>query len=126
MQRCEREAWNVPTASAFSRGQSKFAGLYFAVVAVGAINASPSETPLLDHYCMYSPSPGRPAATARFSSLDFADFYFGLTKQAVGDIFETCSMESAQALLLMVCLYPMFWLGADVVVRVLPGCTSTA
>ncbi|RJE18053.1 hypothetical protein PHISCL_09613 [Aspergillus sclerotialis] len=92
MKRCELEAWKIPRRPGFSKGQSKFGGLYFAVVALGAINASSQETSLLDHYC------------GGYTSLDFADFYFGVAKQALGDIFESSSIESAQALLLM-CVY---------------------
>ena len=90
MTRCEHEAWKIPRRPGFSKGQSKFGGLYFAVVALGAINASSQETSLLDHYC------------GGCTSLDFADFYFGVAKQAIGDIFESSSIETAQALLLMV------------------------
>lgn len=100
--RCEHEAWTMPRRPGFSRGQSKFGGLYFAVIAVGAINASPHETSLLDHYCTYSPETRRPGAICGYSALDFADYYFGVTKQALGDIFESSSIETAQALLLMV------------------------
>lgn len=98
MRRCEQETWNMHRRTWPSLGQSKFAGLYFAVVALGAINATPNETSLLEHYCTYS---GR-GATGGYSTLDFADFYFGVTKQALGDIFESSSIESTQALLLMV------------------------
>lgn len=102
MVRCEHEAWDFSWRPLFCRGHSKFAGLYFAVVAVGAINASPNETSLLDHYCTYTPDPRKPSGTGGYSPLDFADYYFGLAKQALGDVFESSSIESAQALLLMV------------------------
>ncbi|OOG00144.1 hypothetical protein ASPCADRAFT_393841 [Aspergillus carbonarius ITEM 5010] len=101
MRRCENEALLLPRRPGFYRGISKFSGLYFAVVALGAINASPHETALLDHYCSYLPDLGKPGAVTRPSSLDFADYYFGRAKQALGDLFESCSLESAQALLLL-------------------------
>ncbi|PYH93807.1 hypothetical protein BO71DRAFT_326872 [Aspergillus ellipticus CBS 707.79] len=101
MQRCENEAFVFSQPPGFSRGRSKFSGLYFAVVALGAINASPHETALLDHYCNYIPYPAKPGTRTRPSSLDFADYYFGKAKQALGDLFESCSLESAQALLLL-------------------------
>ncbi|RAL02964.1 Zn(II)2Cys6 transcription factor [Aspergillus ibericus CBS 121593] len=101
MRRCENEAFLLPRRPGFYRGISEFSGLYFAVVALGAINASPHETALLDHYCSYLPSLGKPGTVTRPSSLDFADYYFGKAKQALGDLFESCSLESAQALLLL-------------------------
>ncbi|PWY92713.1 hypothetical protein BO70DRAFT_328052 [Aspergillus heteromorphus CBS 117.55] len=101
MQRCEHEAFGFSRRPGFYRGVSKFSGLYFAVVALGAINASPHETALLDHYCNYLPRPVKSGARDRPSSLDFADYYFGKAKQALGDLFESCSLESAQALLLL-------------------------
>ncbi|KAB8245778.1 fungal-specific transcription factor domain-containing protein [Aspergillus flavus] len=101
MQRCEQEAFVTSKRRAFYRRSSKFKGLYFAVVALGAINASPDETSLLDHYANCSADGRKSNFGGKLSALDFADFYFGITKQALGDIFESCSLESAQALLLL-------------------------
>ncbi|KAE8321065.1 fungal-specific transcription factor domain-containing protein [Aspergillus sergii] len=101
MQRCEQEAFVPSKRRAFYRRSSKFKGLYFAVVALGAINASPNETSLLDHYANCSADGRKSNFVGRLSALDFAEFYFGITKQALGDIFESCSLESAQALLLL-------------------------
>ncbi|RAH83716.1 hypothetical protein BO86DRAFT_358136 [Aspergillus japonicus CBS 114.51] len=101
MQRCEQEAFVISRRTSLYRGSSKFAGLYFAAVALGAINASPHETALLDHYCNYNPIPRRAGTTSRPSVLDFADFYFGRAKRALGDPFESCSLEGVQALLLL-------------------------
>ncbi|EAU38418.1 predicted protein [Aspergillus terreus NIH2624] len=101
MQRCEQEAFVFANRPAFCQGSSKFAGLYFAVVALGAINASPNETALLDHYCSLSSDPGKRGLADKPSALDFADFFFGIAKQALGDLFESSSLESAQTLLLL-------------------------
>ncbi|PYH40284.1 uncharacterized protein BP01DRAFT_224671 [Aspergillus saccharolyticus JOP 1030-1] len=101
MQRCEKESFLASRRASLHRGSSKFAGLYFAVVALGAINASPHETALLDHYCDYNPEPRRVGSMSRPSALDFADFYFGRAKRALGDLFESCSLEGVQALLLL-------------------------
>ncbi|KAL5360042.1 fungal-specific transcription factor domain-containing protein [Aspergillus floccosus] len=101
MQRCEQEAFVFSKRPAFYRGSSKLSGLYFAVVALGAINASPNETALLDHYCSLSSDPRKRGLAGKPSALDFADFYFGIAKQALGDLFESSSLESAQALLLL-------------------------
>lgn len=102
MQRCEQEAFVFANRPAFCQDSSKFAGLYFAVVALGAINASPNETALLDHYCSLSSDPGKRGLVDKPSALDFADFFFGIAKQALGDLFESSSLESAQTLLLLV------------------------
>ncbi|KAE8363101.1 fungal-specific transcription factor domain-containing protein [Aspergillus caelatus] len=101
MRRCEQEAFVASKRRAFYRRSSKFKGLYFAVVALGAINASPNETSLLDHYADCSAEGRKYNFAGKPSALDFADVYFGITKQALGDIFESCSLESAQALLLL-------------------------
>ncbi|KAJ6028010.1 transcriptional regulator family: Fungal Specific TF [Penicillium herquei] len=101
MRRCEREAWPVSRRAALFQGTTKFAGLYFAVIALGAINASPNETALLDHFYQHSTDPEKPPSSIRFSALDFAKFYFGVSKQALGDLFESSSLETAQALLLL-------------------------
>ncbi|KAJ5549339.1 transcriptional regulator family: Fungal Specific TF [Penicillium frequentans] len=101
MRRCEREAWPIARRAALFRSTTKFAGLYFAVVALGAINASPNETALLDHFYQQSTDPERTEPAPHFSALDFAKFYFGIAKVALGDLFESSSLETAQALLLL-------------------------
>ncbi|KAL2814954.1 fungal-specific transcription factor domain-containing protein [Aspergillus granulosus] len=95
MQRCEGQAFVPSNRTSFCNGLSRFSGLYFAVVALGAINASPHETTLLDHYCKY------PSLNAQRIALYLADFYFGIAKQNLGDLFEGCSLETAQTLLLL-------------------------
>ena len=106
MRRCERDAWPLSKRPSLFRGTTKFAGLYFAVIALGAINASPNETALLDHFYQQSTDPEKPPSDVRFSALDFARFYFGVSKQALGDLFESSCLETAQALLLLVCAPP--------------------
>ena len=39
----------------------------------------------------------------RFSSLNLANFCFGVARQALGHFLESSCLETAQALLLMVC-----------------------
>ncbi|KKK17713.1 hypothetical protein ARAM_006333 [Aspergillus rambellii] len=101
MQRCEQQAFIPAKRLAFCRGSSAFSGLYFAVVALGAINASPNETALLGYYCNSLPDSTKRNNVTKPSPLDFADFYFAIAKKALGDIFESCSLESVQALLLL-------------------------
>ncbi|KAJ5780668.1 transcriptional regulator family: Fungal Specific TF [Penicillium paradoxum] len=103
MQRCESEAWPSPKRSILFRGATKFAGLYFAVVALGAINASPNETSLLEHFCQQSVDEQQPKVRkgSAFTALDFAKFFFGLAKGTLGNLFESSCLESAQTLFLM-------------------------
>ncbi|KAJ5857437.1 transcriptional regulator family: Fungal Specific TF [Penicillium solitum] len=104
MQRCENEAWSISTRQGLFRGATKFAGLYFAVVALGAINASPNETSLLEHFCQQfvdSSQIQRARRGPRFTALDFAKLFFGLAKRTLGDVFESSCLESAQTLLLL-------------------------
>ncbi|KAJ5917844.1 transcriptional regulator family: Fungal Specific TF [Penicillium verhagenii] len=101
MRRCEREAWSISRRAGLFRSTTKFAGLYFAVVALGAINASPNETALLDHFYQQSADPERAVPVTYYSALDFAKFYFGIAKIALGDLFESSCLETAQALFLL-------------------------
>ncbi|KAJ5766598.1 uncharacterized protein N7511_004214 [Penicillium nucicola] len=101
MRRCETEAWPKSRRAGLFRGVTKFSRLYFAVVALGAINASPNETSLLDHFCQQTVDEPRGPKGAVFSALDFAKLYFGLARQNMGDMFESSCLETAQALLLL-------------------------
>ncbi|CAI7564925.1 unnamed protein product [Penicillium palitans] len=104
MQRCEDEAWPISNRQGLFRGATKFAGLYFAVVALGAINASPNETSLLEHFCQQFIDPSQTQRARRgpsFTALDFAKFFFDLAKRTLGDVFESSCLESAQTLLLL-------------------------
>ncbi|KAJ5623379.1 transcriptional regulator family: Fungal Specific TF [Penicillium lividum] len=100
MRRCEREVWPLSRRAGLFRSITKFAGLYFAVVALGAINASPNETGLLDHFQQPADPEGTVPATL-FSALDFAKFYFEIAKVALRDMFESSCLETAQTLLLL-------------------------
>jgi hypothetical protein len=105
MKRCEGEAWPSSRRAGLFKGVTAFSGLYLAVVALGAINASPNETSLLDHFCQQTNDQTRGRTGAVFSALDFAKFYFGLARQTMGDLFESSCLETAQALLLLVGSY---------------------
>ena len=102
LQRCERKAFNLSRRSHFTQGMSRFSSLYFTVVAVGAINASPNETSLLEHYSTTADSDSGETSTAPPSALDFADHYFKMAKHALGDLFEGGCLETVQALSLLV------------------------
>ncbi|KAJ6114525.1 transcriptional regulator family: Fungal Specific TF [Penicillium sp. IBT 16267x] len=83
MRRCEREAWPISRRAGLFRNTTKFAGLYL---------------PWL-HW--QSADPERSAPATHFSALDFAKYYFGIAKMALGDLFESSCLERAQALLLL-------------------------
>ncbi|KAJ6026952.1 uncharacterized protein N7446_004446 [Penicillium canescens] len=101
MRRCEGEAWPSSRRAGLFKGVTTFSGLYLAVVALGAINASPNETSLLDHFCLLTNDQTRGRTGAAFSALNFAKFYFGLARQTMGDLLESSCLETAQALLLL-------------------------
>ncbi|KAJ0426096.1 hypothetical protein BJY00DRAFT_124759 [Aspergillus carlsbadensis] len=69
MQWCEQQAFRPTNRISFCNGLSRFSGLYFAVVALGAINASPHETALLDHYCRYPGLWQRPTNCSNYSAV---------------------------------------------------------
>jgi len=104
--RCAKEIWggDVETRSKRPKGRhrSRFLALCYAVVALGAINAGIDDTsPLMSYYRHVRRD--RPAEGVRFrSTLEWANLYFDLAKQALGDVFEISSLETCQALFLMV------------------------
>jgi hypothetical protein len=102
MRRCEGEAWPDSRRAGLFKGVTAFSRLYLAVVALGAINASPNETSLLGHFCRQTNDQTSGRTGDVFSALDFAKFYFGLARQTMGDLFESSCLETAQALLLLV------------------------
>lgn len=105
MQRCENDAWPTSKRAGLFRGTTKLSGLYFAVIALGAINASSNETSLLEHFCQQSVDRNQtnPWRSILYTALDFAKFFFGLAKGTLGNLFESSCLESAQTLLLLVC-----------------------
>lgn len=103
MRRCENEARPAFRREALFRGPSKFGGLYFAVIALGAVNASPNEISLLDPFCQQSAQTLKSSTSGKITAMDFADFYFDASRKAMGDLFASSCLETAQALLLLVC-----------------------
>lgn len=110
--RCEREVWldqapHMPTlVSNQGLHKTRFLALFNAVLANGAITAG--ETSLLTWdrtinflerqsggHAFSNPHPYTPIRVARL--------YFERAKELLGDIFETSSVETTQALFLMVC-----------------------
>ncbi|OQU95646.1 Fungal specific transcription factor domain-containing protein [Cladophialophora immunda] len=100
-QECQRQVWiNQPTASRKDR-RPQFMALYYAVVALGAINSGPDEaTSLAKQYQDVAFCHGRVRKPMR-SALEWASHYFDLAKQALGDIMEMSSLETCQTLFMM-------------------------
>lgn len=103
--RCEEEMWKPDVSShGKSRDRRHFVALYNIVVAVGALVAGADtmeelsrEVKMLEqnwHHGLECPLKG---ALQRLSR-----HYFRKSRASLGDVFEACSLESAQTLLLMV------------------------
>lgn len=94
--RCRSEFWSGRTQqqASVTTANRSFYALFCAVIALGAITAGEAsipELPSLD---------GR--TTSRIPpTLKLADIYFRRAKASLGDIFETCSLQSTQTLFLM-------------------------
>ncbi|KIW95043.1 uncharacterized protein Z519_03624 [Cladophialophora bantiana CBS 173.52] len=100
-QECQRQVWtNQPTAGCKGR-RPQFMALYYAVVALGAINSGPDQAAsLAKQYQDAAFSRGR-GRNPMQSALGWASHYFGLAKQALGDIMEISSLETCQTLFMM-------------------------
>ncbi|KAE8309883.1 fungal-specific transcription factor domain-containing protein [Aspergillus transmontanensis] len=101
--RCEQEIWVKSAIKQLRRDQMHFFALYNAVLAVVALTASAdaflSLRTELEISLTERPS-SRPPRNIP-SSIFLSKIYFRRARQLLGDIFEVCSIESAQALLLL-------------------------
>jgi hypothetical protein len=114
LDRCESEVWSVSLASAdklpHKRHRSRFLALYNAVCAVGAITAGDetalgdtSINPLDSSYPSYSnDTRSKRRDKVTYLPVTLARVFLEQAKQNLGDVFEICSMDSTQALFLMV------------------------
>jgi hypothetical protein len=103
---CEELVWNSPTSMESSKTQRHFFALYNIVVAVGAIVAGSCITQDFErdiNICMRLPAQGQDFNPSRLSQ-ELSKKYFQKSRMLLGDVFEVCSLESAQTLLLMVCI----------------------
>lgn len=100
---CERNVWNEPNSRPLRKERMHFLALYNAVIAVGALTAGTDaleslraslSTPLSQHSSLQASKPP--------SSVQLSKVYFARAKKFLGDYFEVCSLESVQALILMV------------------------
>lgn len=99
---CAKYIWSDNGSRKSMGSKSRFLALYYAVVAVGAINARMDDTSQLSMFYKHAEFLGRNKAFTERSTLEWANHYFQLAKKALGDIFETSSLETCQALFLMV------------------------
>ncbi|KAH6896738.1 fungal-specific transcription factor domain-containing protein [Thelonectria olida] len=76
-----------------SKRSSTFRSLYYAVVAVGAINAPMNEGPNLNH--------SNQSWHTKQAPLHYANWYFDLAHRALGNTFEISTLETCQALFLL-------------------------
>lgn len=102
--RCEEVIWSVQTPLETNKDLRHFLALYNIVVAVGALIADPSITQNFEpdiSPCVKPPTQCEDSSSA-LSSQALSRKYFRKSRALLGDIFEVCSLESAQTLLLMV------------------------
>ncbi|KAH7393850.1 putative C6 transcription factor [Phaeosphaeria sp. MPI-PUGE-AT-0046c] len=101
--RCEENVWATDTLDEAIRPFRHFLALYNIVVAIGALIAGKSVTQKLRldiQTCMEHMVP--PQKTIKsVSSQALSRKYFQKSRALLGDVFEVCSLESAQTLLLM-------------------------
>jgi hypothetical protein len=102
--RCEQVIWGVHTPTERNKDLRHFFALYNIVVAVGALIADSSITQNFEqdiNLCMKQPTQ-RQNTNIPLSSQALSKQYFRKSRALLGDVFEVCSLESAQTLLLMV------------------------
>lgn len=105
IERCEQEIWEMNTPSERKRGFRHFLALYNIVVAVGALIAGSNLNQVYQRdirLCMEQFAQPKPPTTQLVTSQTLSRSYFQRSRKLLGDVFEVCSLESAQTLLLMV------------------------
>ncbi|KAF4951217.1 hypothetical protein FGADI_7622 [Fusarium gaditjirri] len=101
--RCEELVWSSQTSMERNKTQRHFFALYHIVVAVGSIVAGSCITQDFErdiNVCMKFPAQGQDFNPSRLSQ-ELSKKYFRKSRMLLGDVFEVCSLESAQTLLLM-------------------------
>ncbi|KAF2659393.1 hypothetical protein K491DRAFT_591111 [Lophiostoma macrostomum CBS 122681] len=101
--RCEEVIWNSQAPLRKDRALRHFFALYNIVVAVGALVAGSSISQGFErdiNICLKHSTPFQELSLP-LSSLSLSKAYFRKSRASLGDVFEVCSLESAQALLLM-------------------------
>jgi hypothetical protein len=100
--RCEMEIWD-PEDPSMSPNPS-FLALFNAVLAIGAINAGDDAVFMRDMATVRQTErfAGSDRRAPTYPPLKLAKLFFERAKSNLGDVFETCSLESTQTFLLMV------------------------
>ncbi|KAF5584049.1 uncharacterized protein FSUBG_12920 [Fusarium subglutinans] len=103
VKQCEELVWSSPTSMESHKTRRHFFALYHIVVAVGAIVAGSCITQDFErdiNICMKLPAQGQDFNPSQLSQ-ELSKKYFRKSRMLLGDVFEVCSLESAQTLLLM-------------------------
>ncbi|KAF4340676.1 activator of stress s 1 [Fusarium beomiforme] len=101
--RCEELIWTASASLENNKSQRHFFALYHIVVAVGAIVSGSCITQDLERdikICMKQPTQPQ-GFNPSLISQELSKKYFRKSRMLLGDVFEVCSLESAQTLLLM-------------------------
>jgi hypothetical protein len=101
---CEDHIWSFDAPNEKAKDRRHFFALYNIVVAVGALVAGEDfSNEFGRELSMYNESlRGHRRPSPPFTSQMFSRIYFRKSWTLLGDVFEVCSLESAQTLLLMV------------------------
>jgi hypothetical protein len=101
---CEDHIWSFDAPNEKAKDRRHFFALYNIVVAVGALVAGEDfSNEFGRELSMYDESlRGHRRPSPPFTSQMFSRIYFRKSWTLLGDVFEVCSLESAQTLLLMV------------------------
>lgn len=99
---CAKYMWLHTDLPKKTSSRTRFLALYYSVIAVGAINARIDDASQLSMLYKHAEYLNQSKSFEKRSTLEWANHYFHLAKKALGDIFETSSLETCQALFLMV------------------------
>lgn len=99
--RCGREIWNSSLVGEPQQEHKHFLALYNIVVAVGALIAG-KDMVLVSESGIGNVSEDKSKNVKGPSSMAVSVIYFRKSRMFLGDVFEVCSLESAQTLFLMV------------------------
>ncbi|KIN05388.1 hypothetical protein OIDMADRAFT_158009 [Oidiodendron maius Zn] len=100
MSRCEREVWSGNSKTEPQQNRKHFIALYNIVIAVGALIAGIGLLPEPETE-LNSSSRDSSKTQQTSSSIMLSVIYFRKSRVLLGDVFEVCSLESAQTLFLM-------------------------
>ena len=111
VEQCDTEVWSFYDNARRSAKRRHFMALFHIVVAVGALVAGREVGEEFSREIIaIEQSRHRPPTPPQQVSLrTLSRSYFLEARALLGDVFEVCSLESAQTLLLMVSLVPSFW-----------------